>query len=59
MISKLKKILPFVIALNLMVATNFILLDNAKAQIRRAMHEQAVKVALASNEQNQSNDQIQ
>lgn len=59
MISKLKKISPFVIALNLMVATNFILLDNAKSQIRRATHEQAVKIALASNEQNHSNDQIQ
>jgi hypothetical protein len=59
MISKLKKIFPFVIAVNLMVATNFILLDNAKAQIRRSIHEQAVKVALASNEQTAKNDQIQ
>ena len=59
MISKLKKIFPFVIALNLMVVINFVLLDNAKAQIRKALHEQAVKVNLASNEQNQSNDQIQ
>jgi len=42
-----------------MVATNFILLDNAKAQIRRSLHEQAVKIALASNEQKISNDQIQ
>ena len=59
MISKLKIIFPFVIAVNLMVATNFILLDNAKAQIRRSIHEQAVKVALASNEQTAKNDQIQ
>lgn len=59
MFSKLKQIIPFVIAINLMVATNFILLDNAKAQIRRSIHEQAVKVALASNEQTAKNDQIQ
>ncbi len=42
-----------------MIATNFILLDNAKAQIRRHLHEHAVKVALASNEQTAKNDQIQ
>jgi hypothetical protein len=59
MISKLKKVLPFVIAINLMIATNFVLLDNAKAQIRRFMHEQAVKIALASNELKKSDDQIQ
>lgn len=59
MFFKLKQIIPFVIAINLMVATNFILLDNAKAQIRRSIHEQAVKVALTSNEQTAKNDQIQ
>jgi hypothetical protein len=59
MISKLKKVLPFVIAINFMVAINFILLDNAKAQIRKSLHEQAVKIALASNELKKSNDQIQ
>jgi len=42
-----------------MIATNFVLLDNAKAQIRRFMHEQAVKIALASNELKKSDDQIQ
>ncbi len=58
MISKLKKILPFVLAFNFMVAFNIVLLDNARAQIRKAIHDNMVKAALlASNEH--SNDQIQ
>lgn len=60
MISKLKKILPFVLAFNFMVAFNIVLLDNARAQIRKAIHDNMAKAALlASNEQNHSNDQIQ
>lgn len=58
MISKLKKILPFVLAFNFMVAFNIVLLDNARAQIRKAIHDNMAKAALlASNEH--SNDQIQ
>lgn len=55
MISKLKKILPFVLAFNFMVAFNILLLDNARAQIRKAIHDNMAKAALlASNER--SND---
>ena len=58
MISKLKKILPFVLAFNFMVAFNIVLLDNARAQIRKAIHDNMAKASLlASNEH--SNDQIQ
>ena len=41
-----------------MVAFNIVLLDNARAQIRKAIHDNMAKAALlASNEH--SNDQIQ
>jgi hypothetical protein len=60
MITKLKKILPFILAFNFMIAFNIVLLDNARAQIRKSIQDNMNRSAvLASNEEAKKHDQIQ